>query len=42
MRLNFRAHRKWQAWKEHAGMTKEDAMKKYVEEIEKLKAKYGA
>jgi acyl-CoA-binding protein len=32
---------KWGAWTNLGDMTKEDAMKQYVEEIEKLKKEIG-
>ncbi|KAK2941867.1 putative Acyl CoA binding protein [Blattamonas nauphoetae] len=38
MKLNIKAHRKWDIWKKQAGMSKEDAMKNYVEAVNTLKA----
>ncbi|XP_062517544.1 acyl-CoA-binding protein-like [Corticium candelabrum] len=39
--LNMAEKAKWDAWNGRKGMSKEDAMKQYVEEAEKLKGKYG-
>ncbi|MBN3307526.1 acyl-CoA-binding protein [Amia ocellicauda] len=32
---------KWDAWDARKGMSKEEAMKTYIEKVEALKAKYG-
>lgn len=32
---------KWDAWKAHAGKSKEECMKEYVDEVEKQKAEFG-
>ncbi|XP_006636426.1 acyl-CoA-binding protein [Lepisosteus oculatus] len=39
--LDFTGKAKWDAWDANKGMSKEDAMKKYIEKVEELKAKYG-
>ena len=38
--FNFEANAKWDAWNALKGMSKEEAMKLYVEEIERQKAAY--
>ena len=39
--LDFKGKAKWDAWKTKEGMSKEDAMTKYVALVGELKAKYG-
>ncbi|KAM9328648.1 acyl-CoA-binding protein-like [Pholidichthys leucotaenia] len=39
--LDFQGKEKWKAWEAETGLSKEEAMDLYVEEVEKLKKKYG-
>ncbi|KAG7467522.1 hypothetical protein MATL_G00154590 [Megalops atlanticus] len=39
--LDFTGKAKWDAWEKQKGMSKEDAMKAYIDKVEELKAKYG-
>ena len=39
--FNFEGKSKWDAWNSVKGMAKDDAMKNYVEEIDRQHAKYG-
>jgi len=40
--MDITGQAKWNAWNAHKGkMSKEDAMKAYVEVVEKFKGKYG-
>ncbi|XP_009471817.1 PREDICTED: acyl-CoA-binding protein [Nipponia nippon] len=39
--LDFKGKAKWDAWNALKGMSKEDAMKAYIEKVEELKGKYG-
>lgn len=39
--LSLTEKAKWDAWNERKGMSKADAMAKYVEKAEEMKAKYG-
>ncbi|XP_061081917.1 acyl-CoA-binding protein isoform X2 [Conger conger] len=39
--LDFAGKAKWDAWEKRKGMSKEEAMKAYVEKVEELKVKYG-
>ncbi|ACO60826.1 predicted protein [Micromonas commoda] len=39
--LDFKGKAKWDAWEKCKGTSKEDAMAKYVEVVEKIKAKYA-
>lgn len=32
---------KWQAWADHKGMDREDAMQRYIEEVDKVEVRYG-
>eukprot|EP00775_Hariotina_reticulata_P011118 gene11118-11272_t len=38
--LDLKGRKKWDAWNSKKGMSKEDAMKAYVELADKLLAKY--
>ena len=40
-RLKLIARMKFEAWESRAGMSKEDAMQSYVDEVSALKAKLG-
>ena len=40
--IQFEARQKWDAWNSVCGMSKEDAMKGYVEELEKQKQEFKA
>lgn len=40
--IDFVAKAKYQAWEEHKGMSKEDAMKGYVALVKELEEKYKA
>lgn len=39
--LNITGRAKWGAWNEYKGLSKEDAMTKYCEELDKLTKKYS-
>ncbi|XP_028936677.1 acyl-CoA-binding protein [Ornithorhynchus anatinus] len=39
--LDFKGKAKWDAWNSLKGMSKEDAIKAYVDKVAELKAKYG-
>ncbi|KAM6178303.1 acyl-CoA-binding protein [Rhynchocyon petersi] len=39
--LDFKGKAKWDAWSELKGISKEEAMKAYVDKVEELKKKYG-
>ena len=39
--FNFEGKSKWDAWNSIKGMVKDDAMKNYIEEIDRQHAKYG-
>lgn len=39
--LNFEANAKWDAWNALKGVSKEDAMRRYVEAIDSQKAEYA-
>ena len=39
--LNFEANAKWDAWHALVGVSKEEAMRRYVEAIESQKAEYA-
>ncbi|XP_006868684.1 PREDICTED: acyl-CoA-binding protein-like [Chrysochloris asiatica] len=39
--LDFKGKAKWDAWNDVKGTSKEDAMKAYIDKVEKLKKKYG-
>ncbi|KAL0624342.1 Acyl-CoA-binding protein [Plecturocebus cupreus] len=39
--LDFKGKARWDAWNELKGITKEDAMKAYVNKVEELKKKHG-
>ncbi|XP_042541186.1 acyl-CoA-binding protein [Dipodomys spectabilis] len=39
--LDLKGKAKWDAWNQLKGMSKEDAMKAYVDKVEELKKKYG-
>eukprot|EP00741_Cyanophora_paradoxa_P000202 tig00000402_g196.t1 len=39
--LDFTGKAKWEAWNGRKGMSKEDAMKAYIEIAKKLKTKYA-
>lgn len=40
--LDFKGKAKWEAWTKQKGVSQEDAMKQYIELVEKLKTKYAA
>jgi acyl-CoA-binding protein len=39
--LDLKGKAKWDAWTANKGMSKEDAMQKYIELVASLKAKYA-
>lgn len=39
--LDIKGKAKWDAWNARKGVSSEDAMKQYVDVVEKLKTKYG-
>ncbi|KAJ8415248.1 hypothetical protein AAFF_G00009460 [Aldrovandia affinis] len=39
--LDFSGKAKWDAWEKRKGMSKDDAMKAYIDKVEELKGKYG-
>nr|XP_014341079.1 PREDICTED: acyl-CoA-binding protein isoform X2 [Latimeria chalumnae] len=39
--LDFAGKAKWDAWEARQGMSKEAAMKAYIQKVEELKGKYG-
>jgi diazepam-binding inhibitor (GABA receptor modulating acyl-CoA-binding protein) len=39
--LDFKGKDKWDQWEKCKGTSNEDAMAKYVEVVEKIKAKYA-
>ncbi|XP_034042638.1 acyl-CoA-binding protein isoform X2 [Thalassophryne amazonica] len=39
--LDFTGKAKWDAWDKRKGMSKEEAMEKYIELVEEMKQKYG-
>nr|XP_060631467.1 acyl-CoA-binding protein [Anolis sagrei ordinatus] len=39
--LDFKGKAKWDAWNKLKGMSKEDAMKAYIEKVKELQEKYG-
>lgn len=41
MKICFRGCAKWDAWNSKKELSKEDAMKQYVDLVEKMKEKHG-
>lgn len=39
--INPVARYKWQAWKDNEGMSSEDAMTAYIDEVDQIEAKYS-
>ena len=39
--MDLRGNAKWEAWSSKKGISKEDAMKKYVDRAKELKEKHG-
>jgi diazepam-binding inhibitor (GABA receptor modulating acyl-CoA-binding protein) len=39
--FDFKGRAKWDAWKQREGLSREEAMRKYVELVERLQAEFG-
>jgi len=39
--FDFKGRAKWEAWNQHRGLSREEAMERYVEVVEKLERELG-